>query len=345
VSLLPNSTLQFFENYRDSIAEFEAAALEAREAVADLLRGSVRGVQAIESRAKDPHSLLDKLRRKEYPNPGEQVKDLIGVRVITQYPDDAEAAAEILGPAFEIDTEESYDKFEELEAKVFDYRSIHLVARLRESDADVTKALGRHWFEIQVRSLLQHAWAEVDHEIKYKSGIAFPKPLERRFAAIAGSLETLDQAFIDMRGSRTTLIDQYRAAYENDLEEDQPFDAARLIACLEALRPTGASLRSTAPVLPGSSGHVEKVINDALTTVGLSTRRLLESALRESGAKKLLKSHAASVGATPDTLSHLVVCLILIWFENHDVLNDQFPELRFDSDLADTLGFEVVSLP
>jgi hypothetical protein len=50
------------------------------------------------------------------------------------------------------------------------------------------------------------------------------------------------------------------------------------------------------------------------------------------------------VGATPETLSHLVVCLILVWFENCDVLNDQFPELRFDSDLADTLGFEVASL-
>ncbi len=344
MSLLPNSTLQFFENYRDSIAEFEAAALEAREAVAGLLRGNVRGVQAIESRAKDPHSLLDKLRRKEYPNPSEQVKDLIGVRVITQYPDDAEAAAEILSPGFEIDREESYDKFEELEAKVFDYRSIHLVARLHESDADITKALRRRWFEIQVRSLLQHAWAEVDHEIKYKSGIAFPKPLERRFAAIAGSLETLDQAFIDMRGSRATLIDQYRAAYESGQDENEPFDAARLIACLEALRPTGASLRTAAPVLPSSASHVEKVVNDALATVGLSTRRLLESALQESGAKKLLKSHAASVDATPETLSHLVVCLILIWFENRHVLNDQFPELRFDSDLANTLGFEVASL-
>jgi len=344
VSLLPNSTLQFFESYKDSITEFEAAALEAREVVADLLRGKVRGVQTIESRAKDPHSLLDKLRRKQYLNPGEQVKDLIGVRAITQYPDDAEAAAEILAPAFEIDKEESYDKFEELEAKVFDYRSIHLVARLHESDANITKVLGRSWFEIQVRSLLQHAWAEVDHEIKYKSGIAFPKPLERRFAAIAGSLETLDQAFIDMRGLRATLIDQYRAAYESGQDEDEPFDAARLIACLEALRPGGASLRTAAPVLPVSVGHVEKVVNDALTTVGLSTRRLLESALQESGAEKLLKSHAASVGATPATLSHLVVCLILVWFESCDVLNAQFPELRFDSDLADTLGFEVASL-
>ena len=144
MSLLPNSTLQFFESHKESIEEFEAAALEAREAVARLLRGTVRGVQTIEARAKDPHSLLDKLRRREYPNPEEQVKDLIGVRVITQYPDDAEKAAEILAPAFEIDSDESYDKFEELEAKVFDYSSIHLVARLHESEADVTKSLKRH---------------------------------------------------------------------------------------------------------------------------------------------------------------------------------------------------------
>jgi ppGpp synthetase/RelA/SpoT-type nucleotidyltranferase len=341
VSLLPTSTLQFFESYKESIEEFEAAALEARETVVQLLRGNVSGVQAIESRVKDPHSLLDKLRRKEYSNPEEQVKDLIGVRVITQYPDDAEVAAEVLTPAFEIDASESYDKFEELEAKVFDYRAIHLVVRLREGEADVTKSLKRHWFEIQVRSLLQHAWAEVDHEIKYKSGIKFPKALERRFAALAGSLETLDQAFIDMRGSRTGLINDYRAAYERGEDESEPFDAARLIGCMEALRPAGASLRTAAPVLPGSAGHVEKVLNDAMTTVGLSTRRLLEAALGQSGAVKLLKSHASSIGTTPDTLSHLAICLILIWFENEDVLNNQFPELRFDSDLAETLGFEL----
>lgn len=340
--LLPNSTLQFFESYKESIEEFESAALEAREAVARLLRGAVRGVQVIEARAKDPHALLDKLRRKEYPNPEEQIRDLIGVRVITQYPDDAEEAAKIIVPAFEINPEESYDKFEELEPKVFDYRSIHLVARLYESDADVTKTLKRHWFEIQVRSLLQHAWAEVDHEIKYKSGIAFPKVLERRFAAIAGSLETLDQAFIDMRGSRASLIDDYRSRYERGEDDDETFDAARLIGCLEAQRPEGASLRSAAPVLHGSAGHIEKVLNDALATVGLTTSRLLEAALVESGALELLKRHAASIGVTPATLSHLAVCLILIWFENKDVLNNQFPELRFDSDLAATLGFEVI---
>ncbi|MBS1882327.1 MAG: hypothetical protein JSS97_05160 [Actinobacteria bacterium] len=344
MSLLPSSTLQFFEDYRDALDVYEVAAEEAREQVASALRGRVRGVQAIESRAKDPVSLLDKLRRKEYLNPAEQLRDLIGVRVITQYPDDAEEAAEVLIPAFEISRDESYDKLDELEPKVFDYRSIHLVARLDQSAADVSKFLSRRWFEIQVRSLLQHAWAEVDHEIKYKSGIAFPRRLERRLAAIAGSLETLDQAFIDMRGSRLDLIDGYRRAYENGEDDDEPLDAARLIACMETVRPEGASLLSPGPILPSAAGHIERVVNDALATVGLSTKRLLGAALEERSARTLMRRHAAKVGATPETLSHLAVCLILVWFENQDVLNSQFPELRFDSDLAETLGFEVSAL-
>jgi hypothetical protein len=55
--------------------------------------------------------------------------------------------------------------------------------------------LRKRWFEIQVRSLLEHAWAEIEHEIVYKSGITQPDAVRRRFAALAGSLELFDSEF------------------------------------------------------------------------------------------------------------------------------------------------------
>jgi ppGpp synthetase/RelA/SpoT-type nucleotidyltranferase len=342
VSLLPQTTLSYFEEYRGQLEEYEQAAVEARRYVEQSLRGYAHGFHVVEARAKHAYSLLDKLRRKEYNNPAAEVKDLIGVRVVTHYPDDAESAASVLRPLFEVDEAESYDRLDHLDSNEFDYRAIHLVVRLRDPDAAVTKHLKSQWFEIQVRSLLQHAWAAIEHEIKYKSGVEYPAPLVRRLAAIAGSLETLDQAFIGMRNARYELVDSYRSAYERGDGEDVTLDSARLIAFLECLRPDGASLREMGSILPESAVPVERLIHDALAAVGLQTARQLRKAVGSGPVKRALKKHAAAIGETVETLSHLILCLTVVWAENPDVLVKQYPELLFDTRLADTLDFDAV---
>lgn len=341
MALLPNTTLQFYEDYRRDFDRYAKAAEEASTAVRDLLRGNVEGVQGVEARAKDPFSLLGKLRQKRYGNPAEEITDLVGVRVITQYPDAAKHVEAALRSAFLINDDESSDKLEELEPEAFGYRSIHLIAKQRRADSGIREVLGEMWFEIQVRSLLQHAWAEVDHDIKYKSGVDFPKPLKRRLAAIAGSLETLDQAFLDMRGTQTELIAAYRKSYLDRRDEDETFDVARLTAFLEARLPDGKSLTEAGAVAPGVTGSIGKLLNEALETVGITTARLFDDALVGAAAKRVLKKHASAIGESPPTLSHLIVCLVVIWIQNADVLNKQFPELRFDAELASTLGFEL----
>ena len=343
MALLPNTTLQFYEDYREHFSDYIRAAEEARGAIKALLRGSVQNLQGVEARAKDPFSLLGKLRQKTYPHPAVELTDLVGVRVITRYPDDAERAERVLRPAFEINEDESSDKLDDLEPEAFGYRAIHLIAKQHDNDAAIRQTLGGMWFEIQVRSLLQHAWAEVDHDIKYKSGVNFPNPLKRRLAAIAGGLETLDQAFLDMRGTRDTLIAGYRKAYEEDLDEDETFDAARLVAFLETRLPEGTSLTKSGAVVPSYIGSIEKLINDALETVGITTARLFDNALNDAQTKRKLKEHASVIGESPPTLSHLIVCLIVVWTQNTDVLSKQFPELRFDSQLGTTLGFEIAT--
>jgi hypothetical protein len=57
----------------------------------------------------------------------------------------------------------------------------------------------------------------------------------------------------------------------------------------------------------------------------------------------LLKDHAARLGTTVEQLSHLIVCIVVIWSENAEVLEREFPELRFDSALAETLGFSIAT--
>jgi putative GTP pyrophosphokinase len=55
--------------------------------------------------------------------------------------------------------------------------------------------------EIQVRTILQHAWAEIEHDIQYKSTTAIPEEIRRRFMALAGMLEVADREFQAIQGA------------------------------------------------------------------------------------------------------------------------------------------------
>jgi putative GTP pyrophosphokinase len=61
------------------------------------------------------------------------------------------------------------------------------------------RAFGSRKAEIQIRSILQHAWAEIEHDLGYQRKIAVPAEVRRRFSRIAGILELVDQEFIGLR--------------------------------------------------------------------------------------------------------------------------------------------------
>ena len=84
-----------------------------------------------------------------------------------------------------------------LEEERFGYQSEHYLVRL----SDKRTALPEYELhrglvaEVQVRTILQHAWAEIEHDIQYKSAVTIPKSIRRRFMALAGLLEIADREF------------------------------------------------------------------------------------------------------------------------------------------------------
>jgi ppGpp synthetase/RelA/SpoT-type nucleotidyltranferase len=345
VALLPRATLEFHASYTADFDRFQQAAGEAEAFVRRCLAGEVEGILSIHSRAKHPLSLLDKLRRKEYTTPKEEVKDLVGVRVVTAYPDQAEQAALRLRDALTVDEEASFDRLYELDESEFGYRSIHLVVQLAERDRGMgAEAIDALWFEIQLRSVLQHAWALLDHEAVYKSGVTLPRELKRQFSALAGALEVADQVFLRLRSEQSLLVDQYVDRYRQAEDEDVELDALRLTALLKAVAPDGEALEDLQAVALGPSARLSKLLVEALAETGIRTGKAMRLAMEERDVSTALRRHASAVGVAVEQLSHAVLTLIVIWLESPDVLNKQFPELRFDADLARTLGFEVSPL-
>ncbi|HTU70286.1 MAG TPA: hypothetical protein VMF11_08170 [Candidatus Baltobacteraceae bacterium] len=161
-------------------------------------------VNSVDSRAKDAASFEEKAGTPsdadpnipKYPNPLEQITDLAGVRVITFFPSTLDDIDVLIGDEFEII--ERSDKGAALIAEQrFGYQSIHYLVRLdrkRGTLPEYQDFKGAS-VEIQVRTILQHAWAEIEHDIQYKSASVIPTEIRRRFMSLAGLLEIADREF------------------------------------------------------------------------------------------------------------------------------------------------------
>jgi ppGpp synthetase/RelA/SpoT-type nucleotidyltranferase len=78
-----------------------------------------------------------------------------------------------------------------LKEEKFGYGSIHYLARLKENRTNLLEysRFKNLTAEIQIRTILQHAWAEIEHDIQYKAVETIPSSIRRRFMSLAGMLE------------------------------------------------------------------------------------------------------------------------------------------------------------
>lgn len=184
-----------------------------------------RGIQvhSVQFRAKDPASFgrkaskpsdTDPLQPK-YLKPLAEITDLSATRIITFFPRTIEEIDAVLGDEFEV--LERSDKAEDLlEEERFGYQSVHYLVRLAKTRATLAEyqRFAGAITEVQVRTILQHAWAEIEHDIQYKSSAAIPRDIRRRFMALAGMLELADREFQAIQDQDAALNDAARTLVE-----------------------------------------------------------------------------------------------------------------------------------
>lgn len=157
----------------------------------------------VTSRLKERGSLEGKITRKgegRYKTIAD-ITDICGARVITYLEGDVRRVADIVEREFEIDRDNSVDKSRPADPDRFGYRSVHYVVghradRIRLREYSRFNGLK---IEIQIRSILQHAWAEIEHDLGYKSEEDVPVLVKRRFSRLAGLLELADEEFMTIR--------------------------------------------------------------------------------------------------------------------------------------------------
>ena len=165
----------------------------------------------LESRAKDVASLKKKLTDHPDYKSLEDVTDLCGVRAILFYLGDVEVLTNVLTQEFEV---VEVVRHGQGRADSFGYQSLHLIVKLKEPRVSLPEWAGYRDLrtEIQVRTLLQHTWAAISHQLAYKNVSSVPLDARRKLFRVSALLETGDELFDAFRQEVT----EPRSSYERE---------------------------------------------------------------------------------------------------------------------------------
>jgi ppGpp synthetase/RelA/SpoT-type nucleotidyltranferase len=238
-------------------------------------------VQSITMRVKASSSLARKLARpdRDYVDLWD-VTDLLGLRAITYFEDGVDLAARVIEARLPVDLARSVDKRRRAPG-VFGYRSLHYVFDLAALDARFPPGARA---EIQVRSVLEHAWAEIEHDLGYKAPASVPIEVRQRLGRLAGLLEIADREFVAIRDE----LNAYVAALPGQIADRRnvSLDQLSLGALLQSPDVETLDLEIAA-----SHGHplgkelfFPDYLLNMLRAVGLTTIPEIQDALREHAA-------------------------------------------------------------
>jgi len=220
-----------------------ASEYPAYKAYADFLKAALTSAcrrlapfSIVEARPKSKASYAEKVVRKQekFKDPTYQITDRCGVRVIAQTSHEREFVCDYIRRNFDVDEKNSLDVRSRLKEDEFGYLSVHYVVQIKSADTELegvpvppSVKTGPEGFraEIQVRTLLEHAWANTLHDRMYKVSIRMPSPLKREAAELAATMEEADTRFSHL--SQT--VDAFLGSHSTYLTAKQKADEVEIL--------------------------------------------------------------------------------------------------------------------
>lgn len=236
----------------DEVADWYRAAEPRFKALADIVAATInsllkeQGVAylAVSARVKTLESILEKFSRKRYES-YKDLTDFLGVRVIVYLDSEISMVCQLLEKAFQSYSELGVDKSEELAVDQIGYRSVHYICDLGSRRLELPELVQYKGlkFEVQIRTVLQHAWAEIEHDRSYKFSGDLPQTIRRRLNLLAGTLELVDREFSTLARDLDEHVKQKtekKPLAENDAQELSPEIVSRFLDSL----PFGKNINS-----------------------------------------------------------------------------------------------------
>ena len=232
------------EKYKNDIEIYENFEIILRHYINDLLNKAVEEKKLdknsfeIKSRTKAIDSFKGKISRDDkklkYKEPLKEITDLVGLKIMLTSLKDENVVYELLNLALDnnIDRENSVNKVEELkQSRKFGYLGRHLVVyydekMLKVAEHKVNPDIHPSNFkglraEIQIKTLLQHVWAEVEHKARYKAGEELSDEKKRYFDRLAALIEVADDLFKDLVEESEKINEESKQKIQKEQEEAQ----------------------------------------------------------------------------------------------------------------------------
>ncbi len=213
---------------------YESLSWKITSIIEEILKDKWITIHWIYQRTKTLESFEKKIENEKYTDIN-MITDLSGIRIITYVENDLDIISTIIKDTFTIDEQNCINLNEELWTDKVWYKSIHYVAMLPDDRINLPEYHKFKWlkFEIQIRTILQHSWAEIEHDRNYKFSGKLPIALERRFKILAGVLELADKEF----NAIAYEIDEYSKEVSHEVETkwnlDIQIDSTSLKAFLD----------------------------------------------------------------------------------------------------------------
>lgn len=234
---------RWLERYRQEFKLYELAADEIESQVRQSLDGQTINVHLITARAKSVDSVSEKIQRQSYGRPGNQFDDLLGVRIITLFDHSVVDVVKRIRSRFDVEESRSSNKSDKLHLRQVGYRSHHLVIKTRAPGrGPAASILKDTYIEVQIRSVIAHSWAEIEHSLRYKIGDGIPNDLGRRFDALAGTLELVDREFSNIEQETVKIVGNKVLRYSEHMDLDDSLSTIQLLGALRCSRPDMKSL-------------------------------------------------------------------------------------------------------
>lgn len=233
----------------------------------------------ITARAKTPASFADKVARRIEAHPGESfdpllaVTDQIGVRIVTYVQSDIAPVAQLLAEHYTVLEDRDMGR-ETAEEGRFGYSSRHMLLSRTPGATSYDPA---KCVSVQLRTVLQHAWAEFEHDARYKGSVppAHAPELDRRFTLAAGLLELADREFSVIRETLTS-----GAAQQEFTPHGERIDPRDLAAFLAGWYEDSGFARSEQYVWAA----------EVLTELGVTTIEQLREALQDVDSEQVSRA-------------------------------------------------------
>ncbi len=203
--------------YESERGLYEAFSAKLADVINDCLEEKKITVHSVTHRAKEAESFEKKASQPspenpafpKYSNPMGDITDKAGVRIIVYFLSTLKVVSKILDEQFEVIERQTKVSSE---PDRLGYQSDHYLVKYLDARTAFPeyKRYAGLTAEIQVRTILQHAWAEIEHDVQYKAVTALPSQVRRRFASLAGLIEIADREFQAIEEADRELREQAR---------------------------------------------------------------------------------------------------------------------------------------